>query len=66
MWWDFGEGHKVPPGLDRVNGSAKSGTNKSLNDVLNPGSPLIPDLVGLLLRFQEMKIAVQADIQVFL
>ena len=36
---------------------------KSLNDVLNPGPSLLPDLIGLLLCFREYAFALQADIR---
>ncbi|KRX40365.1 hypothetical protein T05_3210 [Trichinella murrelli] len=34
----------------------------SLNERLDPGSPIIADLVGILLRFRQFKIGIQADI----
>ena len=34
-----------------------------MNDVLNPGPSLLPDLIGLLLRFREYAFALQADIK---
>ena len=35
----------------------------SLNDNLDPGPTLLPDLIGLLIRFREYAAAVQADIR---
>jgi len=45
------------------NGSAAPRGEKSLNDVLDPGPSLLPDLAGLLMRFREQPVAVQADIR---
>ena len=45
------------------NASDKAGTAKSLNDVIDPGPSLLPDLAGLLMRFTEFKVEVQADIK---
>ena len=36
-----------------------------MNDVLNPGPSLLPDLIGLLLRFREYPFALQADMKAF-
>ena len=43
--------------------SAHMREGKSLNDVLNPGHSLLPDLIGLLLRFREYAFALQADMR---
>ena len=43
--------------------SAHMREGKSLNDVLNAGPSLLPDLIGLLLRFREYVFALQADIK---
>ena len=45
------------------NASAAKKGQKSLNDTINPGPSLLPDLVGLLLRFREFQSAMQADIR---
>ena len=45
------------------NASARASGQKSLNDVLLPGPSLLPDLVGLLMRFREASIAFQADVK---
>ena len=42
--------------------SAKKG-EQSLNDTVDPGPSLLPDLVALLIRFRELPAAVQADIR---
>ena len=42
--------------------SAHMREGKSLND-LNPSPSLLPDLIGLLLRFREYTFALQADIR---
>ena len=41
--------------------SSKIG-ERSLNDTIDPGPSLLPDLVGFLLCFRELPAAVQADI----
>ena len=46
-----------------LNASARASGQKSLNDVLLPGPSLLPDLVGLLMRFREASIAFQADVK---
>nr|CAD2182591.1 unnamed protein product [Meloidogyne enterolobii] len=43
-------------------GSAKVGRELSLNECLYPGPVILPDLVGLLLRFRIPKIAIISDI----
>ena len=43
--------------------SAHMREGKSLNEVLNPGPSLLPDLIGLLLRFREYVFALQAEIR---
>ena len=45
------------------NASAKVKNGKALNDVIDPGPLLLPDLTGLLLRFRWWRVAVQADIR---
>ena len=45
------------------NASASATGKSSLNNLLNPGPSLLPDLVGLLLRFREYQFALQADIR---
>jgi len=45
------------------NASASMEAGKSLNDMVDPGPSLLPDLAGLLLRFREYPCAVQADIR---
>eukprot|EP00117_Sycon_ciliatum_P021255 scpid12026/ scgid6192/ len=45
------------------NASAALKGRKSLNDVLDPGPSLLPSISGLLLRFREREIAMQADIR---
>ena len=45
------------------NASASMRGKDSLNNLLDPGPSLLPDLVGLLLRFREYRFAVQADIR---
>uniref|UniRef100_A0A914I275 Integrase catalytic domain-containing protein n=1 Tax=Globodera rostochiensis TaxID=31243 RepID=A0A914I275_GLORO len=44
-------------------GSAHIGKELSLNECLHPGPPLVPDLVGLLLRFRIPRIAIACDIE---
>lgn len=36
---------------------------RTLNEVLNPGPSLLPDLTGLLIRFWQYEFATQADIK---
>nr|CAD2183837.1 unnamed protein product [Meloidogyne enterolobii] len=43
-------------------GSAKIGREISLNECLHPGPVILPDLIGLLLRFRIPKIAIISDI----
>ena len=47
------------------NASAKGNVEcgKSLNDLIDPGPSLLPDMIGLFLRFREFKVALQADIR---
>ena len=45
------------------NASASRSGEQSLNDLVDPGPSLLPDLVGLLLRFREYPVAFQADIR---
>ena len=45
------------------NASAAKKNEKSLNDTIDAGPSLLPDLVGLLIRFRELPAAVQADIR---
>ena len=45
------------------NASAAAQGRASLNDKLDPGPSLLPSLAGLLLRFRENPVAVQADIR---
>ena len=45
------------------NASSSKIGERSLNDTIDPGPSLLPDLVGLLLRFRELPAAVQADIR---
>ena len=45
------------------NAAAASREKSSLNDHLDPGPSLLPDLIGLLLCFREYPAAVQADIR---
>ena len=45
------------------NASAKEIGRSSLNDLVDPGPSLIPDLTGLLPCFREFQHAVQADIR---
>ena len=42
--------------------AARKGT-QALNDVLDPGPSLLPQLPGLLIRFREFKFAIQGDIR---
>ena len=45
------------------NASAACTGAPSLNDMVDPGPSLLPDLTGILLRFREYECAVQADIR---
>ena len=45
------------------NASAAMKNEKLLNDTIDAGPSLLPDLVGLLIRFRELPAAVQADIR---
>ena len=45
------------------NASAARKGEKSLNDVMDPGPSLLPDLTGMLLRFRELPVGLQADIR---
>ena len=45
------------------NASAAKRGEKSLNNLLNAVPSLLPDLTGLLLRFRELSVGVQADIR---
>ena len=45
------------------NASSSKIGQSSLNDTIDPGLSLPPDLVGLLLRFRELPTAVQGDIR---
>ena len=45
------------------NASAAVSGGRSLNDVVDPGPSLLPDLCGMLLRFREFACAFQADIR---
>ena len=45
------------------NASASATGKSSLNDLLSPGPSLLPDLVGLLLRFREYPFALEGDIR---
>ena len=42
--------------------AARKGT-QALNDILDPGPSLLPQLPGLLIRFREFKFAIQGDIR---
>ena len=43
-------------------GSARTGRELSLNECLHPGPVILPDLIGLILRFRIPKIAIISDI----
>ena len=45
------------------NASAALTGEKSLNDVLDPGPSLMPNLTGMLMRFREYEVGFQADIK---
>ena len=45
------------------NASAAQRGKKSLNDLLDSGPSLLPDLAGMLIRFREQPVGVQADIR---
>ena len=45
------------------NASASKSGKQSLNDVVDPGPSLIPQLTSLLIRFRELPAAVQSDIR---
>ena len=45
------------------NASASMSPGKALNDMVDPGPSLLPDLAGMLLRWREYQCAVQADIR---
>ena len=51
---------KIRPVFD---GSAKAPNGISLNDCMETGPNLLPDLVGVLMRFRRWQIALTADIQ---
>ncbi len=57
--WDKAA-HQVRPVMD---GAARAGTNKCLNDCLYKGPKLINELVEVLLRFRARRITLAADIK---